>query len=87
MRRVNPDKTIMFDGFKLVLEPQEAWDTLHENRVALFTSFIVIFVVYRLLLVYDHDKREPTLIKPWIPIIGHAINIYRLGSRHFVTIA
>ncbi|RJE20947.1 Cytochrome p450 [Aspergillus sclerotialis] len=77
----------MLDNMKLVLARQEAWHTLHENRVALLITLIVIFVVYRLLLAYDHDEREPTLIKPRIPIIGHAINIYRLGSRHFVTIA
>lgn len=36
---------------------------------------------------YSHDSREPKLIKPFIPFLGHAIGIYKYGSRHFTWIA
>lgn len=81
------NSTTMLENFKLGFEQQKLWDTLHEHRVALSMTFIALLVLHRFLFVFDHDPREPSLIKPRIPLIGHAINIYRLGSRHFVWIA
>ncbi|KAE8378305.1 cytochrome P450 [Aspergillus bertholletiae] len=74
-------------SLKLDFEQPQLWDTLHEHRVALSITFVVLFILHKLLFVFDQDAREPTLIKPRIPLIGHAINIYRFGSRHFVGIA
>lgn len=78
---------MMLDNLKLGIEQQKLSDTIYEHRVTLSVTFIVLLALHKLLFVYSHDQREPTLIKPRIPLIGHAINIYRLGSRHFVRIA
>ncbi|USP74927.1 uncharacterized protein yc1106_02201 [Curvularia clavata] len=60
---------------------------LYPHRMTAALTLFTLLVFYRLLFVYTEDKREPRLIKPRFPLIGHAINIYRHGSRHFVAIA
>lgn len=60
---------------------------LYQHRMTAAVTFFTILILYRLLYVYNQDSREPHLIKPRIPLIGHAVNVYRHGSRHFVGIA
>ncbi|KAJ8114557.1 hypothetical protein ONZ43_g4875 [Nemania bipapillata] len=62
-------------------------ENLYEQRFTLIITALSCVLLYRFLYVYSTDPREPKLIKPWIPIIGHGIGIYRYGSRHFVGIA
>ncbi|CAG8952976.1 hypothetical protein HYFRA_00003166 [Hymenoscyphus fraxineus] len=62
-------------------------EILHENRTTVSVSFILLVILYRLLFVYSQDEREPKLVAPGLPLIGHAISVYRYGSRHFVGIA
>ena len=70
---------LTFGREKLGLALQE-----HRKAVSIIVGLVIL---YRLLFVYSRDNREPVLIKPRFPLIGHAINIYRLGSRHFVGVA
>ena len=45
-----------------------------------------LIVVASRLLAIEHDPREPPVIKPSIPVIGHLIGIYRHGAQYLATI-
>ncbi|KAM4067571.1 cytochrome p450 [Hirsutella rhossiliensis] len=60
---------------------------LYEQRHSILVAIAAAFLLYRLLWVYALDPAEPKLIKPLIPIVGHALSIYKHGSRHFTWIA
>ena len=34
-------------------------------------------------LAFDYDAREPPIIKPKIPYIGHILGIIRYGTKYF----
>lgn len=72
---------------RLALDCDTLGPTLYEYRKTAAIIIVTLLILYQLLFVYREDRREPQLIKPWFPLIGHAINIYRHGSRHFVVIA
>ncbi|KID89333.1 cytochrome P450, partial [Metarhizium majus ARSEF 297] len=65
------------------------WDEklLYEQRHSILTALVAAILIYRLLWVYKVNPAEPKLIKPLIPIVGHAPSIYKHGSRHFTWIA
>ncbi|KFY03257.1 hypothetical protein O988_01600 [Pseudogymnoascus sp. VKM F-3808] len=79
--------TLRLENFGPSFDRTKLWGTLHEHRAIVSIAIITLLILYRLLFVYTQDEREPKLIKPRIPLIGHAINVYRFGSRHFVGIA
>lgn len=74
-------------SLELSFDQMKLWDTLNEYRSTVSIAIIVILTLYKLLFMYREDEKEPKLIKPRIPIIGHALNVYRFGSRHFVGVA
>ncbi|KID84407.1 cytochrome P450 [Metarhizium guizhouense ARSEF 977] len=65
------------------------WDEklLYEQRNSILTALVAAILIYRLLWVYKVNPAEPQLIKPLIPIVGHALSIYKHGWRHFTWIA
>lgn len=48
---------------------------------------VVIFWVLSRLLVHPHNPKEPPLIPPMIPIIGHVIGLLCYGTNYYSDIA
>lgn len=58
--------------------------SLPVSVLSLLLAGIVFFVavIHRLLFI-DYDPREPPIIKPKIPYIGHILGIIRYGTKYF----
>jgi len=93
LRALSISSSQLFDQVALIRkmsDPQSSNPSageLYSYKLAFVVAGLALVLVLKALFTHPQDDREPKLIQPTIPWIGHAINIYRLGSRHFVKIA
>ncbi|OCT48058.1 putative cytochrome P450 [Cladophialophora carrionii] len=52
----------------------------------LVAAVTVVAVIIHRFLAIDYDPREPPIIKPGIPYIGHILGIIRHGAKYFDTV-
>jgi hypothetical protein len=52
----------------------------------LVAAATVVAVILHRFLAIDYDPREPPIIKPRIPYIGHILGIIRHGTKYFDTV-
>ncbi|KAK8066882.1 hypothetical protein PG997_013629 [Apiospora hydei] len=54
---------------------------------ALVLAAVLLFIVVHEVLLPSHDPREPPLVQPKIPLIGHSIELLRIGTQYYSKLA
>jgi hypothetical protein len=57
-------------------------DNLSPNWTAGIVGLLTLWVTLRYLSARKLDPREPTVLPPWIPVVGHVLGMAFYGGRY-----